>query len=154
MLDMTNAPIPIAIPAMAPGLILEPLLLTSGVGPAGSGGVVLDGVEAVKGTFIIEASDDAYSSGNSGKSLVCQNTWNGSANAVPDRASVGGCRKFVELTSVPKLSPSLTIEHTFATKSTATTVEFPESQRTHEELKILVKVVKASKGDVKVFSHR
>ena len=41
MLNMTNAPIPMAIPAMAPGLRLEPLLLTPVVGRSGSGIVVL-----------------------------------------------------------------------------------------------------------------
>ena len=44
MLDMSNAPHPTAMPAMAPGFRLEPLSLASGVGLAGSGDVVLDRV--------------------------------------------------------------------------------------------------------------
>jgi len=59
MLDMINAPIPMAIPAMAPGLRLELLRLELVDGGAGAGVVVLDGVEAVNGILINEASDDA-----------------------------------------------------------------------------------------------
>jgi len=88
---MTNAPIPTAIPAMAPGLLLELLRLDLVDGGAGAGVVVLGGLAALKGTFITEASDDAYSTGNLVKSLVCQYTHNISALAEPDRTSVGGC---------------------------------------------------------------
>jgi len=64
MPDMTKAPIPIAIPAMAPGLSRWPLLFGSVGGGVATGVVVFEGVSdespvATKGTLITEASDDA-----------------------------------------------------------------------------------------------
>lgn len=96
----------------------------------------------MKGTLILEASDDAYSTGKLVKSLVCQSTHNASAVAVPDQTLVGGCRIVVNsMTRASDPNPLMSPEHISVVKSTATTVEFPESQRPHEELKIVVKVV-------------
>ena len=74
MLDMINAPIPIAIPAMAPGLRLGPLLFASVGGRADTDVVLFEGVVAVvpKETLMTDASDDAYSLGNRYRSLDCQ----------------------------------------------------------------------------------
>jgi len=123
MLDMTDAPIPMAIPAMAPGLIRWPFLCSSEDGAVNAGGVSSNGVEVVfpKGTFITEASDDAYSTGKLVKSLVCQNNHTGCANAVPERISTGGFRIVVMLTK--ELA-----EHNDVARSRATTVWFPELQ--------------------------
>jgi len=146
MLDMTNAPLPTAMPAIAPGFRLEPLLSTSVGGRAGSGDVVLDrvvvldGDAAVKGTPINEASDDAYSTGKLFKSLLSQTTHTGPAVAVPDRTSVGGYRIVVNEKGCPP-DPLGVPEHISVVKSTATTVVFPESQRRHEELTVAVKDV-------------
>jgi len=61
MLVMTNAPTPMAIPAMAPGLKLEPLLSGSVAECVDVGLVVLDESVVVfsRGTFMTDATEDA-----------------------------------------------------------------------------------------------
>jgi len=61
MLDMTNAPIPMAMPAMAPGLIMVLLRLELVRGGAEVEFVSFDEAEVVspRGTFNTDASDNA-----------------------------------------------------------------------------------------------
>jgi len=123
-LNMTDAPIPMAIPAMAPGLRRWPLLCSSGDGAVDAGGVSSNGVVVVfpKGTFITEASADAYSTGKLVKSLVCQNNHTGCAIAVPERISTGGFRILVVLRKESE-------EHNDIVRSRATTVGFANLMR-------------------------